>query len=85
MPDPIRPEDIPPEITSGLCATPEVTAEILTRARDQIAEFACGERVLTNAEMCDVAAEMHEDGDPGKVYLAYVRRLIGVWPRGYGA
>jgi len=65
--------------------TRETIAAVLTEARSQIADFACGVRVLTNEEMTEVAAELDRgpDGDPGAVYLRYVRRMIGAWPGGY--
>lgn len=61
-------------------------AVALTQARDQIAGWACGKRVLDNAEMAEVARQLDlgQDGDPGEVYLRYVRRMIGCWPGGYG-
>ena len=61
-------------------------AAVLTEARDQIADWACGERTLTNQEMTEVAAELERGpgGDPGAVYMRCVRRLIEAWPRGYG-
>ncbi len=63
----------------------ETLAAVLTEARSQIADFACGERALTNEEITAVIreTELGPDGDPGAVYLRYVRRMIEVWPGGY--
>jgi hypothetical protein len=74
----LAPAEDEPTIRSYLAA-------VLTRAREQIADFACGERVMTNQEMTRlISAEEHGE-DRGEIYLGYVRRLIGVWPAGYGA
>jgi hypothetical protein len=97
MPDPIKPEDVPAGLVrlaldsyTGKDGEPSydhrrMLAAVLTEARSQIADFACGERTLTNAEMTEVAAELDRgpDGDPGAVYLRYARRMIGAWPGGY--
>lgn len=100
MADPVKPEDVPAALVRiamesplGCCGhTPDnepefraMLAAVLTEARQQVADFACGERALTNQEMTRlISAEEHGD-DQGEIYLGYVRRLIGVWPRGYGA
>lgn len=75
-----------PDTVRELRALRAAVAAVLTQVRDQIADWACGERSLTNAEMTEVAAQLDlgPDGDPGEVYLRYVRRMIGCWPGGYG-
>ena len=99
MPDPVKPDDVPAGYVSLVLAAdlgcglipadePEIRgmlAAVLTKVREQIADFACGERVMTNQEMTRlISAEEHGE-DQGEIYLGYVRRLIGVWPAGYGA
>lgn len=98
MPDPVRPEDVPddlagmPELAMARAALGReglrtALAAVLTGARTQVADFACGEPAMTNAEITDLIAEIERglDGDALAVCLAYVRRLIEAWPGGYGA
>lgn len=94
MTDPIRPGTIPPDVevaahtafllTSGSNENRirAAVAAALNLTREQIADWVGGERVLTNAEMTDVADEVERgpDGDPGKVYVAYCARLVRDWP-----
>jgi len=58
--------------------TRETLAAVLTKARSQIADFACGEIAMTNAEL-----DLGRDGDPLRVCREHVRRMIEAWPGGY--
>ena len=76
MGDPIKPEDVPDDpfrlaLDSYIGKDGEpsydhrrMLASVLTEARSQIADFACGERALTNAEMTQVAAELERGPEP---------------------
>ena len=90
MPDPIRPATIPADLREIASQAFILTtgsdqerldaaiAAVLNEAREQIAAWTEGERVLTNAEM----TALDRTGDPGEVYVSYAARMIRQWPGG---
>lgn len=92
-----RPTRVPHDITeaannafvltegSNYAKVKAAVAVALELAREQIAGWVEGPRVLTNEEMTAVSAALATDGDgdPGKTYVAYAARLVRCWPEGY--
>jgi hypothetical protein len=99
MPDPIRAGNLPADVAEAAWmafiltdgsyrdSVAAAVAAALNLAREQIAGWVEGDRVLTNAEMSGVIAEkeLGLDGDPGRVYLEYAARMVRAWPQAYAA
>jgi hypothetical protein len=93
MPDPIRPATIPADLREIASQAFILTtgsdqerlgaavAAVLNEAREQIAQWVEGDRVLTNEEM----TALDRTDDAGEVYVSYAARMIRAWPQGYGA